>query len=172
MSEIELQVFSDKLKELRQSLNMTQQEFVSDIGITASALSAYEKNQKTPSIGVVKRIAEKYNISIDWLCGLSDKKQLSDIYTTYGEIAAELFKIDDSLEVTFDDIKISEYKSYTCILFEDSVFDTFLQEWKDATNVLYNTSINKAITKDMYLSWKKSKLEELSKKKLKKRRSK
>lgn len=169
MSEMELQIFSDRLKTLRQSLNMTQQEFISDIGITASALSAYEKGQKNPSISVVKRISEKYNVSIDWLCGLSEKKQLSNIYTTYGEIAAELFKIDNSLEMTFERIKKTEYNSYTCISFEDPIFDTFLQEWNDATNVLYNTSINKAITKDMYLSWQKNKLEELNKKKLKKR---
>lgn len=169
MGDNDLQIFSDRLKELRQSLNMTQQDFVAEIGITASALSAYEKNQKSPSIGVVKRIAEKYHVSIDWLCGLSDTKKRSTLYATYGDIATELFKIDDSLEVTLD-VKKTDYEDYTGLFFMDQVANSFLNEWKDATNVLYNTSINKDITKTMYESWKKTKLEELNQKKLKKRK--
>lgn len=83
MGDIELQTFSDRLKELRTSLNLTQVQFVEDLGITAAALSAYEKNQKNPSISVAKRIAEEYNVSLDWLCGLSDKKNST---TTYSDI--------------------------------------------------------------------------------------
>lgn len=168
MGEFELQVFSDRLKELRQSLNLTQQEFVSDIGITASALSAYEKNQKKPSIGVVKGIAEKYNVSIDWLCGLSDNKNLYNQFQTYGDIVRVLFDIDYYTDMLFDSDSDS---FYPYLSFGDAPLKDFLKEWKDATNVLHNTSLSKEITQTMYDSWKKSKLEELSKKKLKKRKS-
>ena len=66
------EIFSQRLRELRASKEKTQAEFVEGLGITASALSSYEKNTKNPSINVVKRIAKKYNVSIDWLCGLSE----------------------------------------------------------------------------------------------------
>ena len=167
MGDNELQQFSDRLKELRQSLNMTQQDFVADIGITASALSAYEKNQKNPSIGVVKRIAEKYHVSIDWLCGLSNKKNLNNQFQTYGDIVNVLFDIDNYTNIILD----NDADTFCPFLsFEDAPLNDFLNEWKDATNVLYNTSINREITKTMYESWKKTKLEELSQKKLKKRK--
>lgn len=63
MGDIELEVFSERLKSLRLELNMTQKEFAEKIGVTAAALSAYENNQKNPSIAVAKRISEKFNIS-------------------------------------------------------------------------------------------------------------
>nr|DAL62805.1 MAG TPA_asm: helix-turn-helix domain protein [Caudoviricetes sp.] len=169
MGELELQIFSNRLKGLRQSLNMTQQEFVADIGITASALSAYEKNQKNPSIGVVKRIAEKYNISIDWLCGLSDKKDLKHPFQTYGDIVSVLFDIDD-----YTDMILGSDSDSLCpfLSFEEAPLNDFLNEWKDAANVLHNTSLSKEITQTMYDSWKKSKLEDLNKKNIKKRKKK
>ena len=68
------------------------------------------------------------------------------------------------------DVKKTDYEDYTGLFFMDQVANSFLNEWKDATNVLYNTSINKDITKTMYESWKKTKLEELNQKKLKKRK--
>lgn len=75
MGDIELEVFSERLKSLRLELNMTQKEFAERIGVTAAALSAYENNQKNPSIAVAKRISEKFNISLDWLCGLNEQKK-------------------------------------------------------------------------------------------------
>lgn len=88
MGDIELQIFSERIKEVRTSLNMTQKAFAAELGITASALSAYEKNGINPSISIAKGIAEKYHISIDWLCGLSDTKTINgenNIYT-YSDI--------------------------------------------------------------------------------------
>lgn len=168
MGDIELQIFSERLKELRSSLNLTQAQFVEDLGITASALSAYEKNLKNPSISVAKRIAEKYHVSVDWLCGLSENKNLGDNFDTYCDIANVLFALDSSIEMILDEVYMEDYM-YTSLIFDDKQIDAFLHEWKEATNVLENTSINKEITRTMYESWKKSKLEELSTKKLKKK---
>lgn len=87
MGDIELQIFSDRLKKLRTELKLTQAQFVEGLGITSAALSAYEKNLKNPSISVAKRIAEKYQVSIDWLCGLSDNQHTTDNYIwTYSDI--------------------------------------------------------------------------------------
>ena len=45
---------------------------------------------KSPSIDTVYRIAETYNVSIDWLCGLSSRKQ------------SEITAMSDVLELPFD----------------------------------------------------------------------
>ena len=75
MGDIELQIFSERLKKLRTELEMTQKDFAEKISVTSAALSAYENNQKNPSVIVAKRIAQSFNVSIDWLCGLSDNQQ-------------------------------------------------------------------------------------------------
>lgn len=169
MGDIELQIFSERLKELRASLNLTQAQFVDDLGITASALSAYEKNLKNPSISVAKRIAEKYRVSVDWLCGLSDNKNLGNNFETYCDVINILFALDECVDIALEE-RQTDFYSYTALSFDDKQLDEFLHEWSEAADVLHNTSINKEITRTMYESWKKSKLEELSTKKLKKKR--
>lgn len=67
----ELQTFGQRLKLLRTELGLTQRQFAERIGITASALSAYETGQKNPSVGVAVDVALAYGESLDWLCGLS-----------------------------------------------------------------------------------------------------
>lgn len=97
MGDIELQIFSDRLKILRNTLEITQKDFAEKIGITAAALSSYENNLKNPSIAVAKKIAEAFSVSIDWLCGLSEEKGLKPEIKTYRDVAIkilELLKID------------------------------------------------------------------------------
>lgn len=91
----ELQFFSNRLKEFRSYKKFTQKEFAEKIGITAAALSSYENNGKNPSIAVVKRISEEFDVSIDWLCGFSDKMYLNSKATTLADVA---LKIVDLLE--------------------------------------------------------------------------
>lgn len=165
-------IFAVRIKELRTSLNMTQRDFAGFIGCTAATLSAYENGAKSPSLEIVKTIAQKCNVSIDWLCGLCDQKERSGTYTTYKDIVLTLFDLDDSVEIILEEKKISDYCTLTGIFFDDSILKSFLEEWRDATNVRYNTSINKTITQTMYDSWKNSKLEELQNKKLKKSKQK
>ena len=169
MGDIELEIFSQRLRELRLSLEMTQKEFAKELGITASALSSYEKNNINPSISIAKRIAEKYHVSIDWLCGLSDKKDLKHPFQTYGDIVSVLFDIDD-----YTDMILGSDSDSLCpfLSFEDASLNDFLNEWKDASNVLHNTSLSKEITQTMYDSGKKSKLEDLNKMNIKKRKKK
>ena len=66
----DLLLFGQRLKQLRQELGLSQRDFAGKIGVTASALSSYEKGQKNPSVNVVIEIALNFNVSLDWLCGL------------------------------------------------------------------------------------------------------
>lgn len=157
-------ILAQRIKKLRISLDLTQREFARKAGCTAATLSAYENGSKSPSLEIVKGIAETFNVSIDWLCGLSDKKDLKHQFQTYGDIASVLFDIDLYTDMILD---IDTGSFYSFLTFEDSTLRDFIAEWKEAANVLHNTSINKEITQTMYNSWKKTKLEELSKKKIK-----
>ena len=68
----DLSRFGQRIKQLRQELNLSQRDFAEKIGVTASALSAYEKGQKNPSVNVAIEIASTFKVSLDWLCGLKD----------------------------------------------------------------------------------------------------
>ena len=82
----EFEILGTRLKLLRKRLKVNQTEFSKMIGISSATLSAYETGVKNPSLAVLKNIAETCNVSIDWLCGLSDKESFSDNIKTYSDI--------------------------------------------------------------------------------------
>ena len=79
-------IIGKRIKELRQRHNLTQRELAKQIGITASALSAYEKNEVKPSIPIIAEIAKQFKVSTDWLLGLSDKKRIGSEINTYADL--------------------------------------------------------------------------------------
>ena len=49
---------------------MNQGEFADSVGISRGAMSYYEQESRTPDIGVLRAICEKYNVSADYMLGL------------------------------------------------------------------------------------------------------
>ena len=130
------QTISERLKELRQSLNLTQREMAKDLNITAAALSKYESQIANPSINVLISIAKKYNVSVDWLLGLSDNYSTNKL-KTYADILQNIFQLATSLnnlEFDFDGISIDGYED------EDGEFltDTYITISDDTLAFLLN----------------------------------
>lgn len=86
-------ILAIRIKELRTLLGMKQKEFATFVGCTAATLSAYENSSKSPSLEIIKGIAEKCNVSIDWLCGLTDEMDNTDNIETYTDLIRLLLKI-------------------------------------------------------------------------------
>jgi len=61
--------FSSRIRKLREG-KMNQGEFADSVGISRGAMSYYEQELRTPDIGVLRAICEKYDISADYLLGL------------------------------------------------------------------------------------------------------
>ena len=82
----ELEIFTIRIKELRNALNMTQRAFCEYIGVSQQTLSGYERGVMKPPLDVVVNIAKKCNISIDWLCGLSSDKNNKKELKKYSDV--------------------------------------------------------------------------------------
>ncbi|WP_414055586.1 helix-turn-helix domain-containing protein [Macrococcus equi] len=59
--------FGEKLKRLRKEQNLTQSELASELYVTRQAVSLWENNSSYPSIEVLIKISEKFDISLDTL---------------------------------------------------------------------------------------------------------
>ncbi len=59
--------FSQKLKELRTEKNWKQDTLAKEINIDLRQISLYENDKNLPSIETVIKIAQVFNISIDYL---------------------------------------------------------------------------------------------------------
>lgn len=62
------------IAELRKEADLTQSELATRLDISQQAISKYEKEERDPDIDVLIRIAKFFNVSTDYLLGLSDIK--------------------------------------------------------------------------------------------------
>ena len=74
---INKKAIGNNLKKLRKKLNKTQSMLAEDIGIPQTTYSDYERGKILISTIVVYKLHEKYNISIDWLCGRTNNMYIS-----------------------------------------------------------------------------------------------
>ncbi|AZV57940.1 helix-turn-helix domain-containing protein [Clostridium sp. AWRP] len=70
-------MFGEKLRKLRTSKHMTQQELAKILRISSSTIGMYEQNRRSPDIETLKIIADYFQCSTDYL--LDKEKDLEDI---------------------------------------------------------------------------------------------
>ena len=63
-----------RLRNLRKSLNLTQQDFADKIGIKRNTLANYEIGRNEPSNSDTVKIADFFGVSTDYLLGKSDAR--------------------------------------------------------------------------------------------------
>lgn len=88
-------ITSQRLLALRQERHLIQSEVATAVLINVKTLCDYERNKTEPSIETLKAFAKFFDVSLDYLLGLSDdrkppiiiqKEELDDFqYALYGE---------------------------------------------------------------------------------------
>ncbi|MDC7291350.1 helix-turn-helix domain-containing protein [Blautia schinkii] len=68
--------FGEKLRMLRKGRNITQQTLAVQVGVTVSAISAYESGSRYPSYEVLLSLARIFHVSTDYLLGLEKNRCL------------------------------------------------------------------------------------------------
>ena len=69
--------FGEHLKEMRISFNYTQKQVASNIGITERNYQRYEANDQRPSFDILISLADFYNVSLDYLVGLTKNPEIN-----------------------------------------------------------------------------------------------
>ena len=70
--------FSKRLKKLRKKKSVTLDELARAIDTTKTTLSRYENEKREPKMDMVKRIADYFNVTTDYLIGSTDEKKSAD----------------------------------------------------------------------------------------------
>lgn len=95
----------DRIKTLRRMQALNQKTFADKIGITQSTLSSYENGNATPSTDILLMIAKQFQVSLDWLCGLSNSEITM---ASLGDVEKMITLLDELNEIRFD-IEINEH---------------------------------------------------------------
>lgn len=66
---------NSRIKELRKKRGLMQQRLASELGITQQMLSKYERDVTLIKVDVLKKIAKYFNVTTDYLLGVSDVKR-------------------------------------------------------------------------------------------------
>lgn len=66
--------FIERLKELRDDKGISQQALAKETGISKSAIAFWELGQRIPNAQAVIILAKYFNVSTDYLLGMTDEK--------------------------------------------------------------------------------------------------
>jgi len=67
-----MQTLGQKLKELRNSRNLTAREVAEAVGLTRNAIINYESDTREPSLQILKKLCDFFDVSADYLIGRND----------------------------------------------------------------------------------------------------
>ena len=63
-----------RLKELRKKKGISQLRLATDLNTTQNTISRYETGEREPGIDELIKIADYFNVSVDYLIGRTNKK--------------------------------------------------------------------------------------------------
>ncbi len=100
-------IFKEKLAQI--APEMKQKEFASIMGCSPAAVSKYWNSEKgdCPSIDMLARLADHFNVSIDWLIGRTAQKQQT-IQPTIRGICRVLAELHSISKLSFGTVTVTE----------------------------------------------------------------
>lgn len=75
--------FHLRLRELRNSRKLSQQELADLLGISKSSVNMYERGEREPGLDTLEAIADYFNVDMDYLTGkTSEIKTFDEMFNT------------------------------------------------------------------------------------------
>lgn len=120
-----MNVINMKIKELRESLNLSQEDFGKSIGLSKSGVSNIENGNRNVRDSYIELICAKYNISKDWLL--------------YGnDLAKDVFELENFLNFL-------KSNGYVCDVYVSNILESSI---KDGNIVNDNEECEVSVIKD------------------------
>ncbi|CAM4013293.1 XRE family transcriptional regulator [Bacillus manliponensis] len=91
-------MIGDKIRELRKSKRITQEQLGDAIGVSKMAISYFEKGKKSPGRETLENIADYFGVTTDFLLGRSDDPELTEEeYTIVTEEGKNIMALIENL---------------------------------------------------------------------------
>ncbi len=113
-------MYGKRIKKLRLEEGFKQKDLAEKLGISASSVGMYEREERQPDAETLKTIADFFDVSVDYILGNSNKrdhkhltaKDKRDISRTLDELADQIENHEgeilnyDGIEVTKEDAEL------------------------------------------------------------------
>lgn len=135
--------FRRRLKTVRKSLKLRQQDMSDHLSIPLSTISKYELGLIKPGTDVLAKISEKYNINLNWLLnGIGEMFLSLDVLEstgTYGKPNVKMIRKSSGVE--FENIDLDEIESDAHLDSEESMFELSKKMNSPIVSELYHNNI-------------------------------
>lgn len=69
--------FPERIIELKKTRSLLQKDIANAAGITTRNYQRYEKGEQQPTLPVLLKLADFFNVSLDYLVGRSDNPEIN-----------------------------------------------------------------------------------------------
>lgn len=96
--------FSERLKMLRTASHISQEELAKRLQVTRSCIGNYEQGKREPSFEDLEKIADYFNVDMDYLTGRSDvsKNAVVEVMTDQERMVLQLYRQDPATRDVID----------------------------------------------------------------------
>jgi len=70
-------MIGERIKSLREEKKITQQELAQYLGVSQKTISNYEKEERSPDPETLRKIADYFDVTVDYLLGRSNNRKLT-----------------------------------------------------------------------------------------------
>lgn len=104
-------MFAENLKTLRKSRGLTQVQFAEIFNISSGTIAMWETNKRVPDTSMLIKIAEFFNVTVDYLLGKSEvptansDNQLEDVYLSLAKTAQDEGIDPDDIRLAIETIR-------------------------------------------------------------------
>lgn len=126
------QQFSKRLKQIRETTGLTQEQFAKELNVSRGAISYYEKGERTPDIEFLNSLYEYFQCTVpfDFLLGNTDniKAEHKNMYDFYGLTDKACDKLDESPKLGHIISAILEHDNFFILL---RTYEFVIQQYKN-----------------------------------------
>lgn len=90
-----------RLRSLRESIGISQAKFANLIGTTQSSINRYENGQATPTVELLRKYADYFDVSMDYIFARCDEPQ-GKLYQAKPPVGAGNPELAQFVEMCFD----------------------------------------------------------------------
>lgn len=96
-----MQIVANRIRALRESVNLSQEKLAKELETTQSSINRYENAQTSIPISLLRRYADYFDVSLDYIFGRTDKPQ-GVLYNYKPELTPEKIEMKRFLDMCFD----------------------------------------------------------------------
>ena len=98
-------MISERLKELRDETGLTQKELAKKLDVASSTIAMYESKKRTPDSHMLKKMADLFDCSVDYLIGRTRNRHNSIVKGKYNNNIIKIEIEGKDIDLTAEEIQ-------------------------------------------------------------------